>query len=223
MNINFQRTGNSLLGSSLFSNRGLKSTEEKMKRQETRDKQINFYENQKANLKNMKCDTIEEIAKKLEMFHSYEDSIAAAKAVYNREQMWHIMDEAREKAEKIAEAVEKMEPKTPEERLEEIVEEAMGIEDGGMLDEVLEEAAQMQEELQEQMQDEMQDAVQGMQENIQDELQEQPIESAQLLETEQSAQDEDQAAMEKIFVEEQLELSGKEDTKYLYTPVDIRL
>ncbi len=224
MNINFQRTGNSLLGSSLFSNRGLKSTEEKMKRQETRDKQINFYENQKANLKNMKCDTIEEIAKKLEMFHSYEDSIAAAKAVYNSEQMWHIMDEAREKAEKIAEAVEKMEPKTPEERLEEIVEEAMGIEDGGgMLDEVLEEAAQMQEELQEQMQDEMQDAVQGMQENIQDELQEQPIESAQLLETEQSAQDEDQAAMEKIFVEEQLELSGKEDTKYLYTPVDIRL
>ena len=149
MNINFQRTGNSLLGSSLFSNRGLKSTEEKMKRQETRDKQINFYENQKANLKNMKCDTIEEIAKKLEMFHSYEDSIAAAKAVYNSEQMWHIMDEAREKAEKIAEAVEKMEPKTPEERLEEIVEEAMGIEDGGMLDEVLEEAAQMQEELQE--------------------------------------------------------------------------
>ncbi len=224
MNINFQRTGNSLLGSSLFSNRGLKSTEEKMKRQETRDKQINFYENQKANLKNMKCDTIEEIAKKLEMFHSYEDSIAAAKAVYNSEQMWHIMDEAREKAEKIAEAVEKMEPKTPEERLEEIVEEAMGIEDGGgMLDEVLEEAAQMQEELQEQMQDEMQDVVQGMQENIQDELQEQPIESAQLLETEQSAQDEDQAAMEKIFVEEQLELSGKEDTKYLYTPVDIRL
>lgn len=224
MNINFQRTGNSLLGSSLFSNRGLKSTEEKMKRQETRDKQINFYENQKANLKNMKCDTIEEIAKKLEMFHSYEDSIAAAKAVYNSEQMWHIMDEAREKAEKIAEAVEKMEPKTPEERLEEIVEEAMGIEDGGgMLDEVLEEAAQMQEELQEQMQDEMQDAVQGMQENIQDELQEQPIESAQLLEAEQSAQDEDQAAMEKIFVEEQLELSGKEDTKYLYTPVDIRL
>ena len=223
MNINFQRTGNSLLGSSLFSNRGLKSTEEKMKRQETRDKQINFYENQKANLKNMKCDTIEEIAKKLEMFHSYEDSIAAAKAVYNSEQMWHIMDEAREKAEKIAEAVEKMEPKTPEERLEEIVEEGMGIEDGGMLDEVLEEAAQMQEELQEQMQDEMQDAVQGMQENIQDELQEQPIESAQLLETEQSAQDEDQAAMEKIFVEEQLELSGKEDTKYLYTPVDIRL
>ena len=195
-----------------------------MKRQEARDKQINFYENQKANLKNMKCDTIEEIAKKLEMFHSYEDSIAAAKAVYNSEQMWHIMDEAREKAEKIAEAVEKMEPKTPEERLEEIVEEAMGIEDGGgMLDEVLEEAAQMQEELQEQMQDEMQDVVQGMQENIQDELQEQPIESAQLLETEQSAQDEDQAAMEKIFVEEQLELSGKEDTKYLYTPVDIRL
>lgn len=223
MNINFQRTGNSLLGSSLFSNRGLKSTEEKMKRQETRDKQINFYENQKANLKNMKCDTIEEIAKKLEMFHSYEDSIAAAKAVYNSEQMWHIMDEAREKAEKIAEAVEKMEPKTPEERLEEIVEEAMGIEDGGMLDEVLEEAAQMQEELQEQMQGEMQDVVQGMQENIQDELQEQPIESAQLLETEQSAQDEDQAAMEKIFVEEQLELSGKEDTKHLYTPVDIRL
>lgn len=196
MNINFQGIGNSFMGGgTILSHRGLKSTEERLKRQETRDRQISFYENQKANLKNMKCDTIEEIAKKLEMFHSYEDSIAAAKAVYNSEQMMHILDEAREKAEKIAEAVEKMEPKTPEERLEDIVEEAMGIEDGGgMLEEVLEEAAQ---------------------------LQEQTPESSEL-QAAAEAEEPEAVDPEKIFIEEQL-LSEKDKIKYLYSPVDIRL
>lgn len=196
MNINFQGIGNSFMGGgTILSHRGLKSTEERLKRQETRDRQISFYENQKANLKNMKCDTIEEIAKKLEMFHSYEDSIAAAKAVYNSEQMMHILDEAREKAEKIAEAVEKMEPKTPEERLEDIVEEAMGIEDGGgMLEEVLEEAAQMQE---------------------------QTPESSEL-QAAAEAEEPEAVDPEKIFIEEQL-LSEKDKIKYLYSPVDIRL
>ena len=36
-----------------------------------------FFETQKQNLKNQKADTIEEIAKKLEKFHTYEDEIAA--------------------------------------------------------------------------------------------------------------------------------------------------
>lgn len=159
MNINVQGMNHSLLGGgSIFFRRGLKSTEEKMERQAQRDKQVSFYEQQKENLKNMECGTIEEIAKKLDMFHSYEERIAAAKAAYNSEQMWHILDEAKEQGEKIAKAVEKMEPKTPEERLEELVEEAMGIDGNeGLLEEALEDAAKMQEELQEKMQEEFQE------------------------------------------------------------------
>ena len=57
----------------------LKSTREKIQRQEERDGKIAFFETQKQNLKNQKADTIEEIAKKLEKFHTYEDEIAAAK------------------------------------------------------------------------------------------------------------------------------------------------
>ena len=47
----------------------LKSTREKIQRQEERDGKIAFFETQKQNLKNQKADTIEEIAKKLEKFH----------------------------------------------------------------------------------------------------------------------------------------------------------
>ena len=47
--------------------------------------------------------------------------------------MWNILDEAKEIGEKIEEAAEKMEPKTPEERGEEIIEEAMGTDDSGGL------------------------------------------------------------------------------------------
>ena len=49
----------------------LKSTREKIQRQEERDGKIAFFETQKQNLKNQKADTIEEIAKKLEKFHTY--------------------------------------------------------------------------------------------------------------------------------------------------------
>ncbi len=56
----------------------LKSTREKIQRQEERDGKIAFL-TQKQNLKNQKADTIEEIAKKLEKFHTYEDEIAASK------------------------------------------------------------------------------------------------------------------------------------------------
>lgn len=121
-------------------------------------------------MKNLKCETVEEIARKLEMFHSYEDQIAAARAVYNNEQMMHVMDESREMGEKIAKAVEKMAPKTAEERLEDIVEEAMGVEKG-VLDEVMDEVAEIQEEIQdtieqdltveEKLQDTMQEELQG--------------------------------------------------------------
>lgn len=78
----------------------LKSTKEKMERQSERDSKVAFFEAQKENLKNMKTETVEDIAKKLEMFHTYEDEIAAAKQEYNSSQMFHIMDEAEEEAEK---------------------------------------------------------------------------------------------------------------------------
>ena len=82
----------------------LKSTREKIQRQEERDGKIAFFETQKQNLKNQKADTIEEIAKKLEKFHTYEDEIAAAKQEYNSSQMFHILDEAEERGEQMKEA-----------------------------------------------------------------------------------------------------------------------
>ena len=130
----------------------LKSTQEKIERQQKAAGQIQFWENQKEKLKNMECSTIEDIAKKLEKFHSYEDEIASVKMQYNQEQMWHIMDEARERGEKIAEAAEKMKPKTTEERREDMVEEALGIDDEkGMLSESLEELSDLAEELTEEV------------------------------------------------------------------------
>ncbi len=173
MNIKLQGAINSFFGGySVFSHKGLKSTEEKLERQEKRDSQVAFYEKQKENLKNRKCGTVEEIAEKLNALKSYDDQIAGIKAAYNNEQMWHILDEAREIGEKIAEAVEKMEPKTPEERLEEIVEEAMGTEDsGGLLEEIMEDAAQTQEELQEEVLEQLDEELpEDLQEQLKEEL-----------------------------------------------------
>lgn len=153
MNIGMHGFGSSVFGSGmLFGGSGLKSTQEKIERQEERDRKVAFFENQKENLKNIKCETVEEIARKLEMFHSYEDQIKAAKTVYNNEQMLHMMDESQEIGEKIAEAVEKSKPRTPEERQEDLVEELTGTESSGImeeLDEMMEEALELQEEMQE--------------------------------------------------------------------------
>lgn len=129
----------------------LKSTQDRLERQEQTQKQVDFFEKQKENLKNVTCGSVEEIAEKLKMFQSYEDQIAAVKTAYNQEQMFHILDESTEKGEKIAEAVEKTEPKTPEERLEEMAKEALGIEDGGELEEVMDELQEVAEELTEEM------------------------------------------------------------------------
>ena len=69
---------------------GLKSTKEKLARQEKCENQVDFWENQKKNLKNWEGATLEDIARKLDMFHSCEDQIDAAKMAYNNEQMWHM-------------------------------------------------------------------------------------------------------------------------------------
>lgn len=135
-----------------------KSTQDKLERQHNTQEQVAYWEKQKENLKNIECGTVEEIAKKLEMFHTYEDEIAAAKMKYNSEQMWHVMDEAKELGEKIAKAAEKLEPKTAEERRKEMAEEALGIDDNkGELAESMEEIQEEIEEIQEEVQEEMQE------------------------------------------------------------------
>lgn len=119
--------------------KGLKSTEERIQRMQKTQSQVEFFEGQKANLKNMHCGTLDEIAEKLELFNNYNAQIDAVKKQFNYEQMMHCMDEAQELGEKIAKAAEKLEPKTAEERKEELAKEALGIEDdGGILDEMLE-------------------------------------------------------------------------------------
>lgn len=124
----------------------LKSTREKIQRQEERDGKIAFFETQKQNLKNQKADTIEEIAKKLEKFHTYEDEIAAAKQEYNSSQMFHILDEAEERGEQMAKAAEKYKPKTEEEQKKEAQGEAAGTDgktdDKGVLSEIMDDMSE---------------------------------------------------------------------------------
>ena len=145
-----------LQGIDLLGNLGLKSTQDRLNRQAERDNKIAFFEQQKENLKNMKADIIDEIAKKLAMFHGYEDQIAAAKMEYNNAQMFHVFDEAQELAEKIAEAAEKNEPKTPEERREDMIEEATGVENDGLLDELMDNLTDAVEEVTEEMVEDLQ-------------------------------------------------------------------
>lgn len=159
-----------------------KSTQEKMERQQKAAGQIEFLENQKENLKNMECSTIEDIAKKLEKFHSYEDEIAAVKMQYNQEQMWHVMDEAEEIGEKIAEEAEKSEPKTAEERRKEMAEEALETDENkGELTESMEEMAEEVSELAEKMQEETAELTEEMTEAAEESLDELTEESMEAL------------------------------------------
>lgn len=142
----------------------LQSTQNKLERQQETQNQVEFYEQQKENLKNVTCETVEEIAEKLKHLHAYNEQIAAVKAAYNNEQMFHILDESTERGEKIAEAAEKMEPKTPEERREELIEEALGIEKpdgalGEVMDEMEEVVKEMTEHVTEEMTETMDEAV----------------------------------------------------------------
>lgn len=139
MNIRLQNTNPMSAGlNNLFGGGMLKSTAQKLERQARRDRQVDFFENQKKNLKNIECSSPEEAARILEMLHTYEDSIAAARAEYNNAQMFHLLDEAKEQGEENAKAIEKSEPKTAEERKKAAVEEALGIDEGkGILSEIL--------------------------------------------------------------------------------------
>ncbi len=150
-------------GLNLFNGYGLKSTQDRMERQQKRDDQIAFFEQQKENLKNMKADTLEEISRKLDLLHNYNDQIEAAKAEYNNSQMHHVLDEAEELGEKIAKTAEKFEPKTAEERREDMIEEATGVEkDEGMLDEMMDELTEFTEEMAEESLEEMEEVTDEM-------------------------------------------------------------
>lgn len=132
----------------------LKSTKEKLQRQAERDGKVAYFEAQKENLKNKKAVTVEEIERKLELFHNYDDQIVAAKQEYNSSQMFHVTDEAEEQAEKIAKAAGKSEPKTEEERKEEAVEEAAETEaGGGILSESMERLSETTEKMEENLQE----------------------------------------------------------------------
>ena len=140
---------------------------------------------QKENLKNRKADSLEEISEKLEMFHNYEDEIAAANQEYNNSQMFHVMDEAEEHGEKIAEAAERNKPKTEEERKEEMVDEALGTEENkGMMSEIMDELSETTEEMTEQMTEK---TVENMEELPDEVLQEQlatdSLEAAEMVQT----------------------------------------
>lgn len=177
--------------------RGLKSTEEKLERQQKAQSQIDFFEAQKANLKNMKCETLEEIGRKLELFNNYDAQIMAVKQQYNQEQMMHTMDEARELGEKIAKAAEKLEAKTPEERKREQLKEALGIEDeGGMLSEMLEESL---------------DKVILLEEELAQEVSEEELENMESMENAEM--------LPEIVQQEEL---TEEYLKTKYTPIDIK-
>lgn len=229
MNIKVQQN-NSLPVMNLFAKRGLKSTEEKLERQAKCNNQVAFFEKQKENLKNVKCDTVEEIARKLEMFHTYEDEIAAAKAAYNSEQMFHITDEAEEMGEKIAENAKKTEPKTPEERKKEAAKEA-GKETGETGDGILEEmpgSAELLEEVQQETEDLSEQTTEKLSEQTAEKLSEQRTEdlseqaAEELSEREpgkksgQTAEDLSEQRTKEIMREQE------EAWKRHYRPIDLR-
>lgn len=144
-------------------NYGLKSTRDRMERQAKRDNQVAFFEQQKENLKNMKTDSIEDISRKLDLLHNYDEQIAAAKKAYNNSQVFHLLDEARELGEKIAKEAEKNAPKTAKERKEDMIEEATGVEKNeGMLGDMLEELEEVAEEVTEEMTEELKDMTDEM-------------------------------------------------------------
>lgn len=114
-----------------FSPAGMqKSAKERQQRRDNMESQVDALKAGQASLKNRECDTLESIAEKLALYHSYESEIAAVKKAYNMEEMSHVMDEATERGEKIAEAAEERRPKTKEERRKEALAEATGVEEG---------------------------------------------------------------------------------------------
>lgn len=195
MNIQLQGGMNLGVGRNpLLAGNLMKSTQDRLERQNERDSQIAFFQNQKERLKEMECDDLEGIGRKLELLHSYDDQIAAVKAAYNQEQMSHVMDEAMERAEQIGEAAEKMEPKTPEERKKELAEEALGIDESKSeltenLEEVTEELTENLEEVTEELTENPEELTENLEELTEnpEELTEELLEKTALTEAQAMA------------------------------------
>lgn len=214
----------------MLQNNGLKSTQEKAERQQKAQNEVSFWEKQKENLKEKECDTVEEIAEKLKALHSYEEEIASVKQSFNNEQMWHIMDEAQERGEKVAEAAEKMEPKTPEERREEAAEEALGTEeDKSAMEELLDDVSDMAEETAEMAEDlqNLKETAEEMENNAQEaeNLQEGEGALSELTQQMQNIQEQKQQEQEeeKLAARQAQKLGAyqPEQKKYLYQGMNI--
>lgn len=219
--------GSIYAGNLLFGGMGLKSTQEKIERQQQTAGEIEFWESQKENLKNRECGTVEEIAEKLEALHTYEDEIKEAVMAYNHEQMFHTMDEARELGEKIAEAAEELEPKTPEERKEEAAKEAAGVEeDEGILSEILDEMLETVEDITEDMTQELtEDLTEDMTQELTEDLAEDMTQELTEELTEDMSQELEKEAAEQLSQEAVADLSQQsfEQQVSKYIPIDIRI
>lgn len=222
----YQKGGSVFAGNLLMlQNNGLKSTQEKAERQQKAQSEVSFWEKQKENLKNRECESVEEIADKLKALHSYEDEIAAAKKSYNNEQMWHVLDEARELGEKIAEAAEKMEPKTAEERREEMAEEALGTEENdSLMEEMMENVSELAEE--EEALEENTEELEELAEELKD-MQEAKKAQEELAEEQQRIEEQKQEMEEKKLAarleNRNLEAYQKTERQYLSQRVDLQV
>lgn len=221
----YQKGGSVFAGNlPVLQNNLTKSAQDKAERQQKTQSEVSFWEKQKENLKNQECDTIEEIADKLKALHSYEEEIAAAKKAFNSEQMWHVLDEAEELGEKIAEAAEDMEPKTAEERREDMAEEALGTEeDKGMMEEMMEDVSDLAEEAEavEENSEELEELAEETQEMQEVQKAQEELAEAQRME-EQKQQNEEQKLAAKQEARN-LEAYQGIEKRYLYQRVDLKV
>ena len=190
--------------------RGLKSTQERLERQEKCNNQIAYWEEKKEQLKETESDSLEGIARKLNTLQEYEDQITAAKEQYNNEQLWHLLDEAKEIREKIAEEAEKLEPKTAEERLEDMAEEALGAdgEKDGVLTEEMEELKELAEELTEEMTEESLESLEEYTEELQEAAAAEPADELEKLQVQTEKGLQQLRQMEKAAEEEKRMYQG---------------
>ena len=221
----YQKGGSVFAGNlPVLQNNLTKSAQDKAERQQKTQSEVSFWEKQKENLKNQECDTIEEIADKLKALHSYEEEIAAATKAFNSEQMWHVLDEAEELGEKIAEAAEDMEPKTAEERREDMAEEALGTEeDKGMMEEMMEDVSDLAEEVEavEENSEELEELAEETQEMQEAQKAQEELAEAQRME-EQKQQSEEQKLAAKQEARN-LEAYQGIEKRYLYQRVDLKV
>ena len=198
MNIGINFSSNLLMGRQ---NGMLKSTQDKLQRQADRDGKIAFFEAQKENLKNMKSLNLDDISRKLDMLHSYNDEIVAAKQEYNSSQMFHAMDEAKERAEKIAKEAEKNKPKTEEERKEDAIDEALGTDDNkGVLTEVMDKLSEVIDESIENV-DNMQDSQEDVNNLAQESIKQKDLQQGDL-QNQDLQQGATQTQLQKAYINE---------------------